>query len=404
MADVTLTIHPQTAQVSHTWKTGILRAMNGLEARSALYTWPRIALRYAFMLFDDDEINSLKANLIHHTDGTWAVPIWPDATILTAQAASGQKVLAVQETAYRHFYAGRKVILISPTDFTSYEVKTINTIAAAQINVTVNLTSTWPAGTLVLPLYDCRMELEQKITAYTPLYQKCELLFTEEYETARSFAYSLPSSGADTYAGLDLFLQAPHRQMEYGYARPYDLLQEFGLGYAANRYVSGENQLGLKTAVIRTSRADLWDTITFFDSKQGRLQPFLIPTWSKDLIPTAAIDSEDTVIPIKDVAYETNYLPNDDIGRFVYIQFPDKSYVIRYIADADDGTPSITLGETIGTSVAAADLSKMIISYLIHCRFDQDELVIEYPVNRAVFGKADISIKGLVEDHVEVPS
>jgi len=404
MADVYLTMQPYSQSISHLWRTSILTNMIGWEQRSALYTWPRITLRGKYSPTGTTEINWLKRKLLRSTDALWGIPAWMDKTTLTAQAASGQKVMAVGATGNRHFYAGRQVILINPDNFQSYEVKTIDTLAAAQINTTVNLTSTWPVGTWVLPLYECRINQGHEVASQYQLWQAFELDATEAYETARTFAYSLPVSGADQYNSIDILLHKPLNPVTYKYQRAYDLLQFLGLGYAGGRFDTGENVMGMKMTLSRITRTDIYKTINFFDACQGRLNQFWVPSWSKDLVATAAIDSADTVIAVENIDYETAYLTNEVIGRFVYIQFPDGTYVCRKVADADDTTPSITLNSAIGTTVTAGNLNNLLISFLNLVRFDIDELIVEYPYGNPNMATMEINMAGLAEQAIEEPS
>jgi hypothetical protein len=396
VADFYLTLRPATQKISHVWKTGIQTTVKGAEKRSALYTWPRIKLYNDFMAGTNQKINYLKRSLFRYPDKIWGVPIWADKTVLTSQAVYGQKVLNVGETDNRHFYTGRQVVIINPSNFLSYEAGIIDSLTSNQITLTENLSLTWGAGSFVLPSYDCRVSQEQEIGATFQNIQGFSIEATEAFETLRTYAYSIPSSGADTYQGLDLFLLRPQNPLTYKYKRAYNLAQFLGLGYAYSSYDTGDNVLGLKGSWLRNSRANIWTLLNFFNSKQGRFQKFWIPTWSKDIVPTAAILSADTVINVENIEYNTVYLPNEVIGRYVYIQFPDGTYVCRKISTATPTT--ITLDSAIGKAVSADNLSKLLISFLILCRFDIDELEIEYI--RENYGKAEMGFSGLVGEDI----
>ena len=401
MTDFYLTMRPATQKVAHTWKTGIQTTVKGVEKRSMLYTWPRLSLQNDFLAHTTQKINYLKRNIFRYADKVWGIPIWSDRTILTSQAASGQAILAVGETDYRHFHEGRTCIIIDPLDFTKYEVKTIDSFTSVQIILTVNLTSTWPVNSHVLPVYDCRITQDQEMAADYQGFQSFQLSATEAYESLRSFSYTLPESGADTYQGLDLFLYRMQRPFTYRYKRAYDLTQFLGIGYAYSNYDAGDNVLGLKASIYRNTRQEIWELLNFFDSKMGRFDKFWIPTWSKDLVPNVAILATDTVLTIEPTQYDTYYLPDEIIGRYVYIQFPDGTYTCKKITTAD--TTTITLDDQIGKAVSAGDLSKLLISFLILCRFDLDELEINYIIeNKAT---ADLSFAGLVGETLgEQPS
>jgi hypothetical protein len=392
---VYLTIKPKAQKVSHIWRTGIQRNYSGNEKRTMLYTWPRIKLNASFLALRDNKINWIKRNLIYSSDSLWSVPIWLDKTLLTAQASSGQKIISVAETDYRHFYQGRKCLLVKPSDFTVYEAATMSTISSVEIIMTSNLVSTWPAGSFIFPLYDCRLSPEQEISINSAIMRNTilDLEFVEAYETARSFTYTAPSSGAATYHGEDVFIQPLHKPLSYKFNRPGELLQFLGIGYFDSELALGRNFMTMKSSIRRLSRQDLWETFTFFDSKQGRLGQFWVPTWAKDIVVTQAILSTDTVINIEDIEYGTFYLNNEIIGRHIYIQFPDGSYTFKKIVDA--ATTTITLHEAIGTTVLGNGLSKVLICFLMLARFDMDTLTMNYIDGDK--GMADLSFCGLLD-------
>lgn len=393
MADVYLTIRAnQELKLSHAWRTSIQKIYNGNEKRSMLFTWPRLSMENEFVLPDDQKINWFKRHLIRKDDLVWGVPIWPDETSLSSQATAGQKVLLVPETGNRHFYVGRQCIIISTSNFLSYEYGIIESLTATSITLTVNLASTWASGSYVLPLYDFRMEVEQEIETDPRGFQKVSLKFTENYDALRSYTYVAPVSGAAIYLAYDLFLHKLLNPAKYKFKRPVDIFQSLGIGYYRSQLGPGKNFMKLSASVLYNTQADIWNLLKFFDSKRGRLLPFWIPTWSKDIIVTAAILAADTVINIEDIEYTVFYLPNEIIGRHVYIQFPSGTYVCRKIIDATSST--ITLDSAIGTAVALGDLSKLLISFLMLCRFDIDTIESVHMTNNII--QTDLIFEGLL--------
>jgi hypothetical protein len=398
MADVYLTMIPQSQTVAHRWRTAIQKTVKGGEKRSALFTWPRIILRNTFTPTGSREINWMKRKIVKYADAIWGIPVWPDLTALTAQAASGQKILAVSATDDRHFYTDRQCVIVNAADPLIYEVGMIDVLAAQQITLTVNLAATWPAGSWVLPLYECRIASDREVSRQQSNRREIELEGTEAHEAARSFSYALPASGAPAYLDIDLFLHPVEEPATYKYSRPYDLLQFLGMGYAAGRYDAGENAIGIKTKLIRPSRAEIWETLNFFDACQGRLQRFWMPSWNRDLVVTGAVLDADTVLVVENIDYETHYLTNEVIGRHIYIEFPGGAYACRQITAADDDTPSVTLDSAIGTAVPAAQLENLLLSFLNLSRFDIDEMAVDYPLGDGNYGQMDLSVMGLVEE------
>jgi hypothetical protein len=126
-----------------------------------------------------------------------------------------------------------------------------------------------------------------------------------------------------------------------------------------------------------------------------------MPSWNGDLVVTAAVLNTDTVLTVENIDYETHYLTNEVIGRYVYIEFPGGTYACRKITAADDDTPSVTLDSAIGTAVPAAQLDQLLVSFLNLSRFDLDELAVDYPLGDVEYGQMDLSVMGLIGEAVE---
>jgi len=381
-----LTIRPISQSVSHQWRTSIQTATTAGEKRSALYTWPRVKLSSEYAFQGSTKRAWMRRNLLNLED-LWEIPLWHDETALTAQAASGQKILTVGATNYRHFYPGRECILIG-SSFESYETGTIDTVdSATQITLVDNLASTWPIGTLVIPLYSFRVTSPQELQSLDRPRQSTAFEATEAFESSRSFSYTLPTPTLDTYEGYDIIPFNPHTSLVSRYAHPYDLLQSLGLGYPyTHRDVT---VISLETFFVEAQGSDAWDLLEFFDSRMGRLNPFWCPTWNKDIVVTSAIGAADVTLIIEDIEWAAFYENNDMIGTYIYIRLPDQSYVCREITSAPTST-SIVIDSAIGTAVGADELDALRISFLLLARFGIDEIRFDYEVDKYISAGASV--------------
>lgn len=391
-----ITTVPTEQGFSHQWRTAIQKGIKGTEKRSSLFTWPRLSLSNKFILPTYSQYSRMKGYLYKYIHDLWEIPIWYDKTILSLEAVAGQAELEVEDPTDRHFYDGRDCIIINGS---SYEKGTISVVGAdsnPRIVLSDNLTDTWPAGSLILPLYKFRIQPVQEIRGIqeNPV-QTISFEALEGYESLRTFSYSLPSSGLDTYLDYDLFLTPPRHAISSYSSHPYEILQMLGLGFEMSHY--DETELGLKLSYILTNREDTWNLLKMFDSKRGRFSAFWIPSWNKDIIVTSAISAIDTVLEIEDLGYEEYYLSNNIINRHVWFRFPDKTYTCRKIiaAPADN---FITLDAAIGKDVAAEDLSSMLNSFLIFSRFDVDEISFAYSVSGNNSIRTNLKTQGLVEE------
>lgn len=183
--DSYLTIPPdwgKEVKIKHIWRTGIQRSVTGAEKRSAYYTWKRLAFQYRISLLSYQESVWFFRYLNKYLSLIWGIPVWVDETYLTSQASSGQAVLNVDTTNYRRFEEGRRVLLLSPIDFTSLEEGEIQSMTSTQLTLVSNLGSTWPAGTLIYPLIATRLESVQEVSLLTAAYGSFVLSAEEAYE------------------------------------------------------------------------------------------------------------------------------------------------------------------------------------------------------------------------------
>ena len=386
---VYLTLPMVDQEISHSWMTKIQETIEGDEKRSALFTWPRIKLTNDLHLVEDEKRRFLYAHLYRDIHNTWGIPVVSDESKLTSTATAGEGILTVDDTDHRHFYAGRECILISLTDWESYEVVTISGVdSATQITLSETLTNTWAIDTKVYPFYDCRVESKQDRKSKFYKYNSIKIEAKESFESARDFTYTLPTVCSGTYPlynSKHLFLNRPLNPIAEKYRHPYDLMGVFCKQTYFSTY--GDTRFIFDRKFLCTSRKEIYDFFDFFDAKQGRLGTFYTPTWMEDIIIDAGFDDTDTVLIVKDL-----YLTEAElIGRHIYIELKDGSYVCREIT-ARLTTDTITIDSGVGTTVPTADLPDTLCSFLYEVRFNVDEISFEYEMRYIAKTKVSFNI------------
>ena len=390
-ASVYMTLPMRKQSISHQWKTTIQENIEGDEKRSAIFTWPRVNFDISLGLSFPSHRRFIRAHLYRNIHNTWGIPIRYDQSVLTAQAASGQAILTLDNTDNRHFYDGRGCILLSPSNWLSYEFATILTVdSSTQITLSANLISTWPTGTLVFPCYECRINPIHQITVKERNVNDLFLDAKESFEVDRSFTYSVPASDAATYDGLDLFVRHPVLPVQEIFKHPFDLHVFWGKQYVQSDY--DKTRFSWQRSYLLTGRADIYNMLNFFDSKQGRFQPFYTPTWADDLIVTGAILAADTTLTIDPEVYLSSA---EIINRHIYIQFPNGTYTCRKVIGLPAST-TVQLDGAVGTAVAVGDVNKMMVCFLYKVHFGTDDIEIDfYPAENAA--KTNISLDGVWE-------
>lgn len=137
---------------------------------------------------------------------------------------------------------------------------------------------------------------------------------------------------------------------------------------------------------------------TFIAARKGAAVPFWFPTWRRDLQPTADINSSSTVFTVANVGY-TRFLFASPARRYLAFIFPDGSKIYRKVvaaAETSAGIETLTLDSALGV---LADDSTIIVSYLLLCRLDSDEVKTEFASTS--FAEASLQFR---EIPMEVPA
>jgi hypothetical protein len=133
---------------------------------------------------------------------------------------------------------------------------------------------------------------------------------------------------------------------------------------------------------------------------QGKLKPFWVPSWQRDLVLAASSGSGVGTITIKECGYATRIWPSGAARRHLAIRKPGGSVMLlRRVTAAvsnGNGTETLTLvgpaGETTLGVAVAIDWLVMFIRYV---RLDEDEIFIEWTGKAA---RCELPITDLVEE------
>lgn len=400
---VTFTLPPTEQSVSHTWYTTIQKSINGVEKRTSLYTWPRLTLNNSYITGKNSESNWIRNQFKQHIKDTWNIPIFPDKTTLTTSAPAASNTLIVSTASDRHFYEGRDLVLVSLNDWTSYEKAIISTIVDDTITISGTLTSSWPIGTNVYPLYGYKISDTQKIDKQVIEVDTWQIEFKEIYETDREFSYTIPTVSGTTYSGVDVFINVPINSFEQSFTHPYNTLQFIGKGLSYSYYdddetnFNGEYEYIIGTEKAETSNYYIKELYDLFDNKRGRCGALWVPTWNKDIVlEDTTISGTQTEFNVENNGWHTYYSSNTtygELGHHIIVWTSTNDFVIRKITDGSNTT--MTLDDVIG---AVSDTSKLYISFLVYSRFDIDEIKFDY-ITEGI-AKFKLNFVGLVKENI----
>lgn len=151
----------QDIEAGRQFVTVVTESLSGKEMRSGLITLPLRSLDFAVDTLDAYESSYMVKVMSKYQHELLGVPQWPEYAELDSEAASGQDELECDSIVYKEFKSGMEVV-ITGTDWETYEIATIESVSENLIRLTANLISTWPEGSEVYPILP--MRLEQSLT------------------------------------------------------------------------------------------------------------------------------------------------------------------------------------------------------------------------------------------------
>jgi hypothetical protein len=141
----------------HEYLTDILSAYTSAEQRVQLRTLPRFGLKFRLLLHTAEEAARFESDLWRLGARRVKVPLWPDATPLTAAAAPSETFLEC-ETATRRFWAGHSAMLWR--DPGTYEIVEVDSVTPEGLTLSAGLVGDWLADgrTYLVPILLGRLE------------------------------------------------------------------------------------------------------------------------------------------------------------------------------------------------------------------------------------------------------
>lgn len=368
------------------FRTGILRAEDGAEQRQRFRRVPRRGLDFTPML-SGIEVGAFEALLFGRQHEELEVPLWTDGQRLAAQLTAGATQIPVA-TEYYSWEAGGDAILLA--DFRTYEVVSIDTVGAGVLNLAEATTTTWPAGTRVLPVITGWSGAEQAVTRLTetattaPIRVECD-----------SAPAVTPGTLGPDYQGHDVMNLLPSASWDVEASLRRDLvLLDNPLG---NRYRDPRTSFPdiLTTCTwLLVGREAIWNFRRWLYQRAGRLRPFWMPPLKSDLVLNADVDADDAEILIERCGY-SDHVDVHPARRDLRLVYRDGTTIDRRIL-ACENMPTgnreiLTLDAALGVGGPPSAFAR--VGFLTKCVLDADAVELAWLSDEAV--QVQLVIRGL---------
>lgn len=284
-----------TVRVSTSWMTDISRSATTLaEERRELRSRPVRSVEYDVVGPARGVAFRMRSFLLRRGRARNPVPLWSDLAETTG-TASGTNVPCI--TTHRRFYAGGRVAIyegaeggvsrdLGPDeDKAEYALIDSLTSSALTLKGSTALTRTYPAGSVVVPLFDAEIPaaeeggsdaalrlLSDEIAAATVM--ATEVLGTSAMPgEAAGLPSGFPTEGG--YPILDIWTDWSAEQEEFVIRD--GMVQDTGL--TSHVWAQAEEpRHGFRLTFSSLGRERAYDLRRFFDSRRGRCHPFWLPS------------------------------------------------------------------------------------------------------------------------------
>lgn len=366
--------------IESTYLTDISRSPTTLtEERRSLAERPARVMKVKWTQWDLDNMDRLMVFLRNTTQTQMQLPLYPDGTLLTEDAGSGDTVIKL-DTANRRFFIGGRVILVPTSALKDRTANPIVRVIDYLINGELTLTATVGQNIsanqwMVFPYIDCDIHLGPQLIMPTDQSASMQLTFTEHKgrNSLPPTATGLPAGWQVAPDGKPIFMPDHNWEENVGVTyRRYGKAATTGRKTAVS--VDGERYVQVTSYAIRATREDFWPVMEMFDTRQGRGRAF----WAVDRENIWTLsDTDPTFIDVQQFGTFSDF--DQDwvgVGLAAAIVMKDGTVYLREINTVQDngGSWRLTLvgGQTLPDPI---DLTQ--VAYFArarHSRFEADSL------------------------------
>lgn len=372
------------------WLTSIAESRTQAEQRRALRVYPRVTMDMSFVLYDRERA-ALDLMLAQGISKDWYVPLPYEIGRLSAPLSIGATSIAFAK-AYREYNEPGFALLIGD-NWLDYEVISIESASLSHLTVTAT-EQAWPAGTRIFPLRKARIinaprTVRTTVRAGTATvnFLFIEPLVWEGLAALTPYAdYPVWDFSPNEIEPIDFTWGRNADEMDNDVALPIRVdLTDLSYTTQSFRWLLRG----------REEHAAFLDLIHFL---KGRLTPFWISTYARDLEVAATVANGATEIIVKETGYVRFGGPVEGKNH-IEIRLKNGTVYRREITAADDSTPgeeTLTLDSSLSTGFDPADVSR--VSFLRLARLDQDSIEIAHATDTAGAARAATAIRSVREN------
>lgn len=309
--------------------------------------------------------------LVANGSGTWRVPLWADAALLSAGIGGSLSTTVDAEILDRRFRIGEMAMLVGD------DPEAAQVVEIAEVNdYTLELTEppgTWPAGATIVPLATGRLDQVPPLSRFTADAAPVDLAFrlTDPLDWPEDVGDAL-------YRGLPVLEYQPDWSSDPTFQpeRQLDLV-DGGSGLVTVYDYPGV-PLGLTTLQLTLQgRAEIGAFRSLLYALGGRWGLLWAPTFAQDFKVTAPLVAASSTLDVEACGFsDWDLSPN---RRDIRIELANGTVLYRRItaaADIGGDQERLTLNAALGVNAAANTVQA--VSFLMLSRQDTDVNLLRY--------------------------
>lgn len=372
------------------WLTEIEQAWTGQQDRTPCRQAPRRDWEFA-VVFAGTERQLAETMLFGWRARNWALPVWPDQSVLATALAAGSMTIPVG-TAGLDFAVGETALL--RLAFDQYELVEVSDIAADSITLSLPTAQDWPAGTLIYPCRVARLTDTPNLTRKSSNVLTTTLRFEAKEEC--DWPAVAPSS---TYLGFPVLEDRIEESDDP--AASYDRLLDItdnSTGIPVDDDRTGLGWLKQSHAWLLYGRSARAAHRSLLYWLQGRAAALWVPSWSDDLTLAALVPSNVTVLNVAACGVSL-YLAGQASRKHIRIELYDGTVFYRAAfaaADVGGGIEQLQIDTALGQNVDPSQVRQ--ISWLALATLASDSVQIQHDTDSEGVARCAVNFAGVPAD------
>jgi len=359
------------------WLTDVIQHADGTEQRRALRKSPRQKFSWDILVEDGAERSRLETALFDWQPRTFGIPMWHEATPLTAAVVGGSTtVLTVASTADADFRDGSLVVVwasdsrFDVLDLVSHTATTITVANPPVLSYT-------PVADLVLVAPLRLAAIDGPIRGQR--YLQGQDRFSAHFRVKDNDAALADASTWSTFNGK-ILLDDPNfvrGTMPEEYRHPVRRA-DGSVGLTRETTRQDRHRRASERGFVASGKAGMWRIRKLLWALDGRRVSLYIPTFSKDLVPSGTMTSGQTTLAVQHVGY-TAFARSRQPKNVIRVQPVSGAAFIRTITGSTAPTSTqenITVTPSWPTTLTPAQIDR--ISFVEKVRSDSDTVRITH--------------------------